>query len=134
MGDKAKAVLMMVIHTILSFVAAFFAGLTFNVFFRPVIGRERYRVIAKSPVMVVLLLVVVALWGMILYEKWHDRRAFLAWVLPAMWIVHILLSRGVGAFLENWADNLFFFAVGAAYSVGAIVSAMVIKRQPQRLH
>ena len=81
-ADKLKAFLRVVGHTILSFIAALVAGFTFYAFFRPIVGRERYSNVARSPVMFVLLLIVVALWGMALYDRWHDRRAFFAWALP----------------------------------------------------
>jgi len=127
MTEKLKSFLKVVAHTTLSFLAAFVAGFTFYAFFRPIVGRERYSHAARSPVMVVLLLVVVALWGMALYDKWHDRRAFFAWVLPALWVCHLMLSRGIVALQGTWADTLFFFEIGAAYSVGAVIASWVLR-------
>jgi hypothetical protein len=132
MVDKLKAFLMVVAHTVLSFVAALVAGFTFYAFFRPIIGRERYSLIAQSPVMVVLLLIIVALWGLVLYDRWHDHRAFFAWVLPAIWICHLVLSRGLSALQGTWADTLFFLEIGAAYSVGAVVGAIAVGTMSQK--
>jgi hypothetical protein len=127
MAEKLKSFLKVLAHTILSFIAALVAGFTFHAFFRPIVGRERYSSLARSPVMVVLLLIIVALWGMALYDKWHDRRAFFAWVLPALWVCHLLLSRGTAALQGTWADTLFFFEIGAAYSLGAVIASWVLR-------
>ncbi len=78
--------------------------------------------------MTLMLLIVVALWGMVLYNKWCDRRAFFAWVLPALWVCHLMLSRGMAASQGGWGDTLFFFEIGAAYSVGACAAATVLGR------
>ena len=129
-ADKLKAFLRVVGHTILSFIAALVAGFTFYAFFRPIVGRERYSNVARSPVMFVLLLIVVALWGMALYDRWHDRRAFFAWVLPALWVCHLVLSRGIAALQGTWADTLFFFGIGAAYSLGAAIASWVLRPKP----
>ena len=131
MADKLKAFLRVVGHTILSFIAALVAGFTFYTFFRPLVGRERYSQAARSPVMVVLLLIIVALWGMMLFERWHDRRAFYAWVLPALWVCHLMLSRGIATLQGKWADTLMFFEIGAAYAVGAYVASIVLRRAGQ---
>lgn len=131
MANKAKAFLRVIAHTILSLVAALVAGFTFYGFFRPIVGRERYSQLANTPVMIALLLIIVALWGMVLYHRWHDRCAFLAWVLPALWVCHLMMSRGVAALQGRWSDTLFLFEIGAAYSVGAWAAALVLGRTPQ---
>ncbi len=131
MADKIKAFLRVIAHTILSFVAALVAGFTFYGFFRPIVGRERYRQLANTPVMIALLLIIVVLWGMVLYHRWHDRYAFLAWVLPALWVCHLMMSQGVAALQGRWSDTLFFFEIGAAYSAGAWAAAIALGRTPQ---
>lgn len=129
MAKKLKAFLRVVAHTILSFIAALVAGFTFYTFFRPIMGRERYSQVAQSPVMIALALIVVALWGMLLYDRWHDSRAFFAWVLPALWLCHQMLSGGIAASQVRWADGLFALEVGAAYSLGACVAAIILRKQ-----
>jgi len=126
-SEKLETILRIVGHTLLSFVAALVGGFTFYTFFRSVIGRQQYSLIAKSPAMIVLLLIVVALWGLVLYGKWRDHHAFLAWLLPALWVAHLILSRGFAALQGTWADTLFFFDVGAAYSIGATLSALMLR-------
>ncbi len=133
MTEKFKAFLKVVGHTILSFVAALMGGFTFYAFFRPIVGRERYGQAAQSPVMVVLLLVVVGLWGLLLYARWHDRSAFFAWVLPALWVCHVILSRGVRSIEGKWADTLFFVEIGAAYSLGAVIASWVLGSRSRSL-
>lgn len=125
MAHKFKTFLVVVAHTILSFVAALVAGFTFYTFFRPLMGHERYGVVAKSSIMLVLLLIVVALWGVLLYARWYDHRAFFAWVLPALWTCHLILSRGLAAIHESRGDALFFLEIGAAYSIGSVLAAIV---------
>lgn len=128
MAVKLKAFLWLVAHTLLAFAAALTAGFTFYTFFRPIIGRQRYSLAVRSPLMILALLIVVALWGIVLYDKWRDHRAFYAWVLPALWICHLILSKGWTALQGTWADRLFFLEIGAAYSAGAAVAAIVLKR------
>lgn len=118
-------------HTILSFIGALVAGFTFYAFFRPIVGRDRYGQIAHGPVMFVLLLIIVALWGMMLYDRWRDRRAFFAWVLPALWVCHLMLSQVIATLQGKWPDTLFFFEIGAAYAVGAHVASIVHQRARQ---
>jgi len=129
MASKFKTLLWLVAHTLLAFAASLVAGFTFYALLRPIIGLQRYNELAKSsPVMIALLLIVVALWGLVLYDRWHDRRAFFAWVLPALWICHLILSRGWSALEGTWADRLFFLEIGAAYSAGAAVGAIVLRK------
>jgi hypothetical protein len=96
-------------------------------FVRPIMGKERYSqaVTAQTPTMVVLLLVIVALGGVVAYRRWADRCAFFAWILPALWLCHLMLSRGMEAMQGRWSDPLLFFAIGTAYSVGAFLAAVV---------
>jgi hypothetical protein len=128
MAHKLKATLMVFVHTVLSFLAAFVAGFTFYAFWRPVIGHERYYLVARSPGIVILVLIVVAFWGLAIYARWHDHRAFFAWVLPAVFTFHFVLSRGLTAVLGPypwWADAFIFLEIGAAYSAGAVLGAVV---------
>jgi hypothetical protein len=130
--DKLKAIVMIVAHTVFSFIAVLVAGCTLYAFFRPLLGRERYHQLAHTPVMIVLLLSSVALGGMQVYRRWHDHRAFFAWVLPAIWICHLILSRGVAAMEGKWSDPFFLFGVGASYSVGALIAAIVPTKTLQK--
>jgi hypothetical protein len=128
MAGKLKATLMVFAHTALSFLAALVAGFTFYTFWRPVIGHERHNFVARSPVSVILLLIVVALWGLAIYLRWHDHRGFFAWVLPALLTFHFVVSRGLAAVVGTypwWADAFLFLEIGAAYSVGAVLGAVV---------
>jgi hypothetical protein len=129
MAAKLKAFLRVVAHTFLSFIAAVSGSAMLYAFFQPIVGTERYNqaAAANKPTMVVLLLVVVFLVGVEAYRRWTDRCAFFAWVLPALWACHLMLSRGLEAMQGRWSDPLFFFAVGAAYSVGALVAFVARK-------
>ena len=130
MVAKLNAFLRVVGHTLLSFIAVLVCGFTFYACFRPIVGPERYAQLSQSPIMVGLFLIVVALWGLVLYERWHDNRAFFAWVLPALWTCHLVLSGGPAA-PNKWADSLFLLEVGGAYSVGAAIAAIVLRRAAQ---
>ena len=128
MARKFKATLMVFAHTALAFLAALVAGFTFYTFWRPVIGHEQYNLVARSPVSVILLLVVVALWELAIYSRWHDHRAFFAWVLPALFTFYFVITRGLAAVLGTypwWADAFLFLEIGAAYSAGAVLGAVV---------
>jgi hypothetical protein len=135
---KLKACLQVVGHTLLALVAALVAGFSFRSFLRPLMGPLRYRVLTETPLMILLMLTVIALWGILLYYRWRDRHAFYAWVLPAIWCVHLLVSRGPAVFRSSNgpADMAsFFLEICLAYSAGAVLSAMVIHgllRKPAR--
>lgn len=100
----------------------------FYAFIRPIVGKERYRQTPHDPVMVMPLLGIVLLGGVVAYRRWADRCALLAWVLPALWLGHLILSRGMEAMQGRWSDPLFFFAIGAAYLVGALLAAIIVRK------
>jgi hypothetical protein len=127
MADKLKRFFRVVGHTFLAIIAAIFAGTMLEAFVRPMVGKQRYSqaVAAHTPTVVVLLLVIVLLGGVVAYRRWADRCAFLAWILPALWLCHLMLSRGMEAMKGRWSDPGLFFAVGAAYSIGAFFAAIV---------
>lgn len=128
MAYKLKKFLRVVGHTFLSLLAALSGGFMFMAFIRPIVGRSRYARTPHDPVMFALLLVIVLLGGLVVYRRWSDRCAFFAWVLPALWVCHLMLSRGLAA-VGSWdSDSLFFLAVGAAYSVGALVGAIISRK------
>ena len=107
--------LMVLVHAALSLVGVLVCDFTFYTFWRP--RNPRY-------VMVVLLLVVVALWGVVVYAKWRDRRAFFAWLVPLLWSSHIFISRGASGFSEGPGElGLTFLAIATAYSLGAVAGA-----------
>ncbi|MGO8794052.1 MAG: hypothetical protein ACLQLC_04450 [Candidatus Sulfotelmatobacter sp.] len=129
--DKRKAFLALIAHTAFSFIAAVAGGATLYAFFRPVLGRERYDQFAQTPAMIVLLLTGAAVGGAEAYRRWPDRRAFFVWVLPAFWVCHLIVSRGMAAMKGRWSDPLFFLGIGAAYSAGALTAAIVIRKMFQ---
>jgi peptidoglycan biosynthesis protein MviN/MurJ (putative lipid II flippase) len=131
-ADKLQAFLRVVAHTVFSFIAALLAGGTLYAFLLPILGRERYYRVAQLPVMVVLLLSFVALGGAQVYHRWPDRRAFLAWVLPALWLCHLILSRGMAAMEGKWSDPLFWVGIGVSYSCGALIAAVVANKTLQK--
>ena len=61
MAVKLKAFLILLAHTILSFVAMMAAGCALYTSLRPLLGRVRYQQLAQTPLIVVLLLTGVAL-------------------------------------------------------------------------
>ena len=132
MVEKLKAFLLVVAHTIFSFIAALVAGVTLHALFLPILGRERYHQIAHRPLMVVLILSCVGLGGAQVYCRWPDRRAFFAWVLPAFWLCHLILSHGTAAMEGKWSDPLFFLGAGASYSVGAFIAATLTRKTFQK--
>jgi hypothetical protein len=126
---KLMTALMVMVHSVLSVIGTLVAGFTFYTFWRPLVGHHRYNEIARSPVMVALLLLVVALWGVVVYGRWHDRRGAFAWVLPALWCCHLFISGGIGALHTGKGDlAICFLMVAAAYSLGAVVAAVVVGR------
>jgi hypothetical protein len=127
MVDKLKALLALVAHTVFSFIAAFAGGCTLYALLRPILGSDRYRQLTQTPVMVVLLLTSVALGGVEGYRRWPDSRAFFTWVFPAIWVCHLILSHGMAAMTGKLSDPISFLGIGAAYSVGALTAAIVIK-------
>lgn len=129
MAVKLKAFLILLAHTILSFVVMMAAGCALYTSLRPLLGRQRYQQLAHTPLIVVLLLTGVALGGARVYLWWPHRCAFFAWVLPSIGVCLLALSRGTAAMEGKWADPFFFFGVGASYSVGALIVTMVIKKQ-----
>jgi hypothetical protein len=129
---KLRAFLALVAHTAFSFIAALASGCALYSFFVPILGKARYHQLAKTPVTVVLLLIGVALGGVQVYRRWPDRRAFFAWVLPAMWVCHLILSRGIAAMEGKWSDPMFWLGIGSAYSVGAFISAIVTGKIVQK--
>jgi uncharacterized membrane protein len=127
---KLKACLQVLGHTLLALVAALVAGFSFHSFLRPLMGPLKYSVLAETPLMILLMLTVIAFWGILLYYRWRDHHAFYAWVLPAIWCLYLLLSRGSGVFRRptRSADLAsFFLEIGLAYSAGAVLSAMVFR-------
>jgi hypothetical protein len=131
MAYKLKAFLRVLAHTLLSFIAALSAGFMFYAFIRPIVGKERYSKTPHDPVIVALLLVIVLMGGVVAYRRWTDRCAFFAWVIPALWLCHLTLSRGMEAMRGRWSDPLFFFGIGAAYSVGALLAAMIVRKSTE---
>lgn len=126
---KLMAALMIGVHTLLSVIGTLVAGFTFYTFWRPLVGHHRYNEIARSPVMVALLLLVVALWGVVVYGRWHDRRGAFAWVLPALWCCHLFISGGIEALQTGKGDvAIGLLVVAVAYSLGAAVAAVVVGR------
>ena len=101
-------------------------------------GPIKYRVLTETPLMTLLMLTVIAFWGILLYCRWRDRHAFYAWILPALWCLFLLVSRGPAVFESptRSADlGSFFLEICLAYSAGAIMSAMVLhtlRRKPVR--
>ncbi len=136
MVGKLKSCLQVLGHTLLALVAALVAGFSFHAFVRPLMGPLRYRVLTETPLMILLMLTVIAFWGIVLYYRWRDRHAFYAWVLPAIWCLLLLVSRGAAAFRSatRSADLAsLFLEICAAYSAGAVLSAMAIhafRRKP----
>lgn len=114
-------------------------GSMLEAFVRPIMGKERYSqaVVAQRATVVALLLVIVLLGGLVAYRRWADRCAFFAWILPALWLCDLMLSRGMEAMQGRWSDPLFLFAIGAAYSVGAFLAAIfsrkTFEKPPTRL-
>jgi len=126
---KAQFVLIVLGHTAISFAAAVVTGMTFYLFWRPIIGRSRYTEAVNSPVVMILLLVFVTLWGLVIYTRWQDRRAFLAWVLPGLWTCDAVFNGSLQKLPSRaWLDDrVFFLFIGCAYSLGAIIGAAVVQ-------
>jgi len=82
--------------------------------------------------MILLLLTGVVLVGGVLYRRWADRRALFAWLLPALWVCHLMLSRDPAKMEGQWPDPLFFLEVGAAYSAGALIAVIVTKKMSHK--
>jgi hypothetical protein len=135
---KLKGCLQVLGHTLLALVAALVAGFSFHSFLRPLMGPLRYRVLTETPLLILLMLTVIALWGTVLYYRWRDRHAFYAWMLPAIWCLYLLVSGGPAIFRSSKgpADTAsFFLETCVAYSAGAVLSAMVVhtlRRKPVR--
>jgi len=128
-NTKLIIALKVVAHSVLSVVGALVAAFTFYTFWRPLVGHHRYNEIARSPVLIVLLLVVVALWGMVVNRTWHNHWGMLAWVLPALWCCHLFASRGSDAFQTvRGAIATCFLVVAIVYSVGAVLAEVVSRR------
>lgn len=126
---KLKACLQSLGHTLLALVAALVAGFSFHSFLRPLLGPLKYRVLAETPLMILLMLTVIAFWGILLYYRWRDHHAFYAWVLPAIGCLYLLVSRGPAVFrVANRSGDLasFFLEICCAYSAGAVLCAIVI--------
>jgi hypothetical protein len=128
-ADMLKAFLSLVAQTILSIVAMLASGCALYVSLRPLVGRERYQQLVHTPVIPVLLMTGIALGGARAYLWWSDRRALFVWVLPSIWVCHLVLYRGIAAMQGKWSDPFFFFGVGASYSVGALIAALTTKKQ-----
>ena len=129
MAEKLRVVLKVAAHTLLSFIAALMAGAALYSTIRPILGKERYSQLAHAhtPLMVVLLLIGVALSGVQVYRRWPDRRAFFAWVFPGIWACHLVASRGIAAMEGKWSDPLLLLGIGFAYSVGALITAILTR-------
>jgi hypothetical protein len=132
MLEKLKTFLRIVGHTLISFAAAMTSGLILESSLRPVLGKVRYSQFARTPTMIVLLLTGVALLGGVLYRRWTDWRALFAWLFPALWFCHLVLSREAAEMEGRWSDPLLFLEVGAAYSAGPLISAMVTKKMSHK--
>jgi hypothetical protein len=132
---KLKGCLQILGHTLLALVAAFVAGFSFYSFLRPLIGRNHYRVLSQTPLMILLMLSVIAIWGILLYYRWRDHHAFYAWVLPAIWCLYLLVSRGPAVFRgpTRYGDLAsLLLEICTAYSAGAVLSAVVIRLMPRK--
>ncbi|HZQ18069.1 MAG TPA: hypothetical protein VFA90_05055 [Terriglobales bacterium] len=125
MAEKLRAFAKLVLHTMLSLIATLLAGSAVYSTLRPILGRERYHQFAQSPLIMVLLLAGVAFGAMQVYRRWPDRLAFFAWVFPAILTCHLLLYRGMAEMKGQWSDSLFWLGIGSAYSVGALITAIV---------
>jgi hypothetical protein len=126
---KLKGCLQILGHSLLALVAALVAVFSFHSFVRPLMGPLKYRVLTETPLMILLLLTVIAFWGMMLYYRWRDRHAFYAWLPPAIWCLGLLVSRGPAVFeISTRSASLasFFLEICVAYSAGAILIAVVI--------
>jgi hypothetical protein len=127
---KLKACLQVLGHTLLALVAALVAGFSFHSFLRPLMGPQKYSVLAETPLMILLMLTVIGLWGILLYYRWRDHHAFYAWVLPAIWCLSLLMSRGSGVFRGPTRAAIlasFFLEICVAYSAGAVFSAIILR-------
>jgi uncharacterized membrane protein len=127
---KLKSCLRVLGHTLLALVAALVAGFSFHAFLRPLMGPLKYRVLTETPLMILLMLTVIAFWGILLYCRWRDHHAFYAWVLPAIWCLSLLVSRGPAVFrgpARSAELASFFLEICIAYSAGAVLSAVVIR-------
>jgi hypothetical protein len=134
MAEKLQAFAKIVLHTVLSFVATLVAGGAVYSTFRPILGRARYHQFARSPLIMVLLLTGVALGGMQVYRRWRDHFAFFAWALPGIWVCHLLLYRGMAEMTGQWSDPLFWLGIGSAYSIGALITAIVTGYRSENLN
>jgi hypothetical protein len=133
MIDKLKTFFRIVAHTLLSFAAAMASGLALSSSLRPALGKVRYSEFAHTPTMIVLLLTGVAIVGGLIYRRWADWTALFAWLLPVLWVCHLMLSRGAAEMEGQWSDPLFLLEGGAAYSAGAFIAAMVAKKMSHKL-
>jgi hypothetical protein len=127
---KLKSSLQVLGHTFLALVAAMVAGFSYHSLLRPLMGPQKYRVLTETPLMILLMLTVIAFWGVLLYYRWRDHHAFYAWALPAIWCLSLLASRGPAVFrgAARSADLAsFFLEICIAYSAGAVLSAIVIR-------
>jgi hypothetical protein len=127
---KLKACLQVLGHTLLALVAALVAVFSFHSFLRPLMGPQKYGVLAETPLMILLMLTVIALWGILLYYRWRDHHAFYAWVLPAIWCLYLLVRRGPEIFRGPTRPAVlasFLLEICVAYSAGAAFGAMVIR-------
>lgn len=133
MIGKLKTFFRIVAHTLLSFAAAMASGIALSSSLRPALGKARYSEFAHAPMMIALLLTGVAIVGGLIYRRWADRTALLAWLLPALWVSHLMISRDAAEMEGQWSDPLFFLEVGAAYSAGTFIAAMVTKKMSHKL-
>lgn len=129
MLDNLKPLLRLAGHTVFSFIAALAGSCTLYTLLRPILGPERYHHLAQTPVMMTFLLTSIGVGGFEGYRRWPVRSAFFAWALLALWILHLLLNRGRAAMNGKWSDPFFWFGIGAAYSVGALIGATVITKR-----
>lgn len=125
---KLTVALKIAVHGLLSVVGGLVAAFTFYTFWRPLVGHNRYNEIARSPVLIVLVLVVVALWGMVINRLWHNPWGTLAWVLPALWCCHLFVAGGLNMFQTvRGAIATCVLIVAAVYSLGALVAVVVTR-------
>ena len=132
-ATKLIAALKIATHTGLSLVGGFVAAFTFYTFWRPLLGHSRYIEIARSPILIVLVLVVVALWGMVINRMWDNHWGMLAWVLPASWCSHLFFTGGLNMFQTvRGALATCFLIVAIVYSLGAVLAEVVSRRAARK--
>ncbi len=113
-------------HLAFSVLALLCAGFTTHLF-RPLLSNIPSSQFAKSPVMIGVLLLLVAISGSVLYRRFNHTFAFFPWVIPALWCLHLLLTRDREYLWRSndWDMASTLLMASAAYSSGAIATAVV---------